>query len=287
MLGRALVVVLAISPAALPTASRAYEIKPKTPESAFAAKLRPDILGISTDSTADSARAIFDQTFKGRTDTRIEIQRPKFGGSAISYVSALTFSLPSGPNQTSEMLSSSFSSPASANHAYFIARSLTFALDQQPSKAEMVKQVMDKYGAPTIVGDQHLYYIFRAGKIVSVGATYKEATALNAINQPLEPRNAIKLNDANGRGSCVAVVKRSLAKDKTLSAMLDEAKAANCDGALSVHLTPAATPDRVGQAQFTLLDFKRIVSAAAIDADALAAEQNERNSTPRGSAPKL
>jgi hypothetical protein len=82
-------------------------------------------------------------------------------------------------------------------------------------------------------------------------------------------------------------VKRSLAKDKTLSAMLDEAKGANCDGALSVHLTPAATPDRVGQAQFTLLDFKRIVSAAAIDADALAAEQNERNPTPRGSAPKL
>jgi hypothetical protein len=151
----------------------------------------------------------------------------------------------------------------------------------------MIKQVMDKYGAPTIVGDQHLYYIYRAGSIVSVGAKYKEATALDAIDRPLEPRTAIKLNGANGRGSCVAVVKRSQAKEKSLSAMLEEAKGANCDGALSVQLTPGAAPDRIGNAQFTLLDFKCIVSAAAIDGDALAAEQNERNPRPQGTAPKL
>ena len=287
MLRRALVVILAISPAALPTASPAYDFKPKTPESAFAAKQRPDILGISTDSSADSARAIFEQTFKGRIDAKTDIQQPKFGNTAFSYTAALTFNVPSGPKQTGEVLSSSFSSPASANRAYFVARNLTFAQEQQPSKTEMIKQVMDKYGMPTIVGDQHLYYFFRAGKIVSVGAKYKEATALDAIYQPLDPRTAIKLNDTNGRGSCVAVVKRSLAKEKTLGAMLDEAKGANCDGALSVQLTPGATPDRVGTAQFTLLDFKRIVSAAAIDTDALAAEQNERNPTPRASTPKL
>ena len=35
-----------------------------------------------------------------------------------------------------------------------------------------------------------------------------------------------------------------------------------------------------------LLDFKRIVSAAAIDDDALAAEKNERNPTPQGNATK-
>jgi hypothetical protein len=287
MLRRALVVILAISPAALPTASPAYDFRPKTPESAFAAKQRPDILGISTDSSADSARAIFESTFKGRIDAKTDIQQPKFGGTAISYTAALTFNVPPSPKQTGEVLSSSFSSPASANRAYFVARNLTFAQEQQPSKTEMVKQVLDKYGMPTIVGDQHLYYIFRAGKIVSVGAKYKEATALDAIYQPLDPRTAIKLNDANGRGSCVAVVKRSLAKEKTLGAMLNEAKGANCDGALSVQLTPGATPDRVGTAQFTLLDFKRMVSAAAIDADALAAEQNERNPTPRASTPKL
>jgi len=287
MLCRALVVILAMSPAALPEASLAYDIKPKTPESAFAAKLRPDILGISTDSTSDSARASFESAFKGRLDTKTDIQQQKFGGTATSYVAALIFSFPAGPKQTGEVLSSSFSSPASANRAYFIARNLTFAQDQQPSKADMIKQVMDKYGAPTIVGDQHLYYIYRAGSIVSVGAKYKEAAALEAIDRPLDPRTAIKLNDGNGRGSCVAVVKRSQAKEKSLSAMLDEAKGANCDGALSVQLTPGATPGQVGNAQFTLLDFKRMISAAAIDDNALVAEKNERNPTPQGNAPKL
>jgi len=287
MLRCALVVMLVMSPAALPETSLAYDIKPKTPESAFAAKLHPDILGISADSTAETARAILVSAFKGHIDTKTDIQQLKFGGTATSYVAALIFSLPSGPKQTGEVLSSSFSSPASANRAYFVARNLTFAQDQQPSKAEMIKQVMDKYGAPTIVGDQHLYYIYRAGSIVSVGAKYKEATALDAIDRPLEPRTAIKLNGANGRGSCVAVVKRSQAKEKSLSAMLEEAKGANCDGALSVQLTPGAAPDRIGNAQFTLLDFKCIVSAAAIDGDALAAEQNERNPRPQGTAPKL
>jgi hypothetical protein len=187
MLCRALVVILAMSPAALPEASLAYDIKPKTPESAFAAKLRPDILGISTDSTADSARASFESAFKGRLDTK----------------------------------------------------------------------------------------------------TDKEAAALEAIDRPLDPRTAIKLNDGNGRGSCVAVVKRSQAKEKSLSAMLDEAKGANCDGALSVQLTPGTTPGQVGNAQFTLLDFKRMISAAAIDDNALVAEKNERNPTPQGNAPRL
>jgi hypothetical protein len=287
MLRRALIVILAVSPAVLPTASPAYDIKPKTPESAFAAKLRPDILGVSTDSPADSSQAAFEAAFRGRGNASTDIQRPKFGGTAIGYTAALIFSLPAGARQTGEILSAGFSSPASGNRAFFVSRNLSFAPDQQPAKAAMIKEVMDKYGAPTIVGNQHLYYIYRAGKIVSVGAKYKEAAALEAIDRPLEPRTAIKLNDANGRGSCVAVIKRSLAKEKTLSALLDEAKGANCDGALSVELTTGAMPDRVGNAQFTLLDFKRIISASAIDGEALAAELNERNPTPRGSTPKL
>lgn len=151
----------------------------------------------------------------------------------------------------------------------------------------MIKQVTDKYGAPTIVGDHHLYYIYRAGKIVSVGVKYKGTTALDAVDRPLDPRAAIKLNGTNGQGSCVAAVKRSQTKEKTLSAMLEEARGANCDGALSVQLTPGIAPDRVGNAQFTLVDFKRIVSAATIDGDALAAEKDERNPLPQGNAPKL
>ena len=266
MFRRALVAVLAMSPAALPSTSSAYDIKPKTPESAFTAKLRPDILGIAADTSAASARAIFDSSFKGRTDTKADIQQQKFGESALSYTAALVFSFPPGARQTGEVLSASFSSPASANRAYFVARNLVFAPDQQPSKAEMIKQVMDKYGAPTIVGDQHLYYFYRGGSIMSVGAKYKEATALEAIDKPLDPRTAVKLNAASGRGSCVAAVKRTLARDKILGALLDEAKAANCEGALSVQLIPSiAASDRVGNAQFTLLDFKGMISAAGID----------------------
>ena len=287
MLQRGLVFTLAIGLAAQPAVAPAYDIKPKTPETAFAEKLRPDILGISPDSTAESARAIFDQWFKGRTDTKTDIQQPKFGNTAISFTSGLTYSVAPGPTQTGEVLIGSFSSPASGNRAYFIARNLIFAQGQQPAKADMIKEVMGKYGMPTIVGDQHLYYIYRGGSIVSVGAKYKEAAAIEAINKPLDPRAAVKLNGDNGRGSCVAVVKRAQAKEKALGALLDEAKGANCDGVLSVQLIPSPAADRVGIAQFTLLDVKRTISAAAIDAEALAAEQSERNALPKGNAPKL
>ena len=69
-----------------------------------------------------------------------------------------------------------------------------------------------------------------------------------------------------------------------MGALLDEAKGANCDGVLSVQFTPGPAPDRVGIAQFTLLDVKRIISAAAIDDEALAAEKNERNALPKAGA---
>ena len=271
--------------ASLPAASLADDIKPKAPDTAFSGKLRPDILGISTESNAESARAIFDSLFKGRTDTKTDIQQQKFGNGGASYVTALNFSLPAGSKQNGEMLST-ISSPASANRAYFVARNLTFAQDQQPSKADMIKEVMGKYGVPTIVGDQHLYYIYRKGSIMSVGGKYKEATALEAIDKPLDPRAAVKLNGDTVRGSCVAVVKRAQTKAKEPSAMLAEAKGANCDGVLSVQLVPGTPADRVGIAQFTLLDVKQIVSAAAIDSAALAAGQNE-GPMPKGSAPKL
>src|SRR3984893_9107246 len=222
MLRRALFASLTMSLASLPAVSLAYDIKPKTAESAFAAKMRPDILGISTDSTAESARAIFESAFKGRVDTKTDIQQQKFGIQAVSYIAAMTFDFPSAAKQTGELLSSSFSSPASANRAYFITRNLTFAQDQQPSETEMIKQIMDKYGAPTIVGDQHLYYIYRGGSIMSVGVKYKEATALEAIDKPLDPGTAVNVTAASGRGSCVAAAKRAQARDKTLIALLDE-----------------------------------------------------------------
>ena len=79
--------------------------------------------------------------------------------------------------------------------------------------------------------------------------------------------------------------------------MLAEAKGANCDGVLSVQLVPGTPADRVGIAQFTLLDVKQLVSAAAIDSAALAAGRARarcpraarRNSSPvaRADAPQL
>ena len=287
MLRRAVFATLAIISASLPAASLAYDIKPKDSASAFTAKMRPEYSGHLHRFHGRSRSRDFSRDFQGAARHQADIEQQKFGNTAVSYIAALTSNFPSGAKQTGEMLSTSFTSPASANRAFFIARSLTFAPDQQPSRTEMIKQVMDKYGAPTIVGDQHLYYVYRAGKIVSVGVKYKEPTALEALDRPLDPKAAIKLDGDNGRGSCVAAVKRSLAKDKTLAAMLDEAKAANCDGTLSVQLAPGAPADRIGTAQFTLLDFKRMVSAAKIDGDALAAESKERNPTPQGTAPKL
>jgi hypothetical protein len=284
MLRRALVSMLAMGLASLPAASLAEDIKPRTPETAFTGKLKPDILGVSAESTAESARAVFDSLFKGRTDTKTDIQQQKFGNGGTSFVAAMNFSLPASPKQNGEMLSTSFSSPASANRAYFVARNLTFAQDQQPSKADMIKEVMGKYGVPTIVGDQHLYYIYRKGSIVSVGGKYKEKTALEAIDKPLDPRAAVKLNGDTVRGSCVAVVKRAQARAKELNAMLPEAKGANCEGVLSVQLVPGTSADRVSIAQFTLLDVKRVISAAAIDSAAAATDQH---SMPTGSTPKL
>lgn len=278
-------VVLALGSAALPAASLAYEIK--APESAFRDKLRPDIVGVSTASSADAARAVLEALFKGRKDTQTDIQQQKFAGTAINFITALNFSLPAGPRQTGEAIASSFTSPASANRAYYITRDLTFAKDQQPSKADMVKEIMDKYGRPTIVGHQHLYYIYRKGSIISAGTKYKEATALAAIDKPLDPRAAVKLNGNTVRGSCVAVIKRAEAKTRELSAMLTEAKGANCEGVLSVQLVPGTAPDRVGVAQFALLDVKLVISAAAIDAAAVAAEQSAHKTMPKGNAPKL
>jgi hypothetical protein len=289
MLLRASLVVLALGLTVLPAASLAAEIKPKTPDSAFAGKLRPDILGISADSTADAARGAFEAAFKGRTDSKTEIGQAKLTGSSTSYIATLNFSVPLGAKQSGEMLVAGFSSPASENRVFFVSRTLNFAESEQPAKADMIKQVMDKYGTPTIVGDQHLYYIYRGNSIVSVGGKFnKPALALEAIDKPLDTKMALKLNadGGRGRGSCVAVVRRSIAaKEKSLAALIEDAKGANCDGVFSVQFTPSTQADRISIAQFVLLDLKRVISASAIDAEAIT--NGNGDSLPRGAAPKL
>jgi len=81
--------------------------------------------------------------------------------------------------------------------------------------------------------------------------------------------------------------KHAQASDKSLGKLLDDAKIANCDGLVTVELSPGASQDRVGKAEFTLIDFKQIVSAAKIDADAFAAEKDASVNGAPGNAPKL
>src|SRR5215468_10803155 len=100
---RASLIVLALGPAVLSTTSLAAEIKPKTPDSAFAGKLHPDILGITAETTADAARSVFETALKGRADGKNEIGQAKFGPWA-SYTAALNFSVPLGAKQSGEAL---------------------------------------------------------------------------------------------------------------------------------------------------------------------------------------
>lgn len=286
---RATFVLSVLASAVLPATTLAAEIKPKAPDSAFMGKLRPDILGISAEATAETARGVFEATFNGRADSKTEIGQAKFAGTSANYIATLNFSAPLAAKQNGEVLVAGFSSPASENRIFFLSRTLNFADGEQPAKADMIKQVMDKYGTPTIVGDQHLYFIYRGSTIMSVGGKFgKPALALEAIDKPLDPKMALKLNadSGRGRGSCVAVVKRSVAaKEKSLAALIDDARGANCDGVLSVQFTPSTQADRISIAQFVLLDVKRVVSASAIDAEAMAAG----NGSPatKGGTPKL
>ncbi|WP_458760631.1 hypothetical protein ACSVBT_07520 [Afipia sp. TerB] len=284
---RALLAGMALVAAAFP--ALAYEIKPKAPETAFSAKLVPDIVGLSSHVDADKARALYESYVKDLPGVKPQTVERKFGSTNVGYVTAMTFDKPKTADHPGESLASHFSSPASGNFAYLIVRHLGFAKASQPAKAEMIAHVTGKYGKPTVIGDGHLYYFYRKGKIVSVKQKYTPASALEALNAPVNPKAAVALNDANGRGSCIAVLKHVEAMaDKSLDALLTEAKAAHCDGLLDVTLAAGDAPDRVSKAIFTLIDFKRIISADRIDDEAFAAERNAAmKKTQSGNAPKL
>lgn len=283
-----LVAFCALFSLAIPASGWAYEIKPKAPESAFSAKLQPDIVGLSSNTEGSKAAPLFEAYLKDLPGVKPETAQQKFGGTNVTYVTAMKFVLLPTATHPGESMLAVFSSPASGNRAYYISRLLGFASDRQPLKAELIERVTAKYGAPTAIGDGRLYYFYKAGKIMSVKQKYTPATALEALNAPINPKIAVALNDANGRGSCVAELKRVQALEKTLDRLVTEATAANCDALVTVEFTPGITQDRVSKADFTLIDFKQIVSSAKIDADAFAAEKNEAlNKTPTGNAPKL
>jgi len=284
---RALLVAVGLVAVAFP--AFAYEIKPKTPDTAFPGKLQPDIVGMSSEVDADKARAVYESYLKDLPGVKPQAVQQKFGSTNVTYVTAMTFDKPATADHAGESMTSAFSSPASGNVAYYVLRGLGFGKTSQPSKTEMIAHVTDKYGKPTVIGDGHIYYFYRKGKTVSVKQKYTPASALDALNAPVNPKAAVALNDANGRGSCIAALKHvEAASDKSLAGLVAEAKSANCDGLLSVALLPGVTADRVSKATFTLIDFKRIASAAKIDDAAFAAEKSEaQNRAPAGSAPKL
>lgn len=278
---------LALVPLAAP--ATAYEIKPKTPETAFSAKLQPDIIGLSSATEGGKALSALEAHLKDLPGVKPDISRQKFGGTNVTYVTSMKFASPPTANHPGESLAAWFTSPASGNRAYYISRSLGFANDRQPSKAEVIERVTAKYGdRPTLIGNGRIYYFYKGGKIVSVKQKYTPASALEALNGPINPKAALALNNAQGRGSCVAALKHAHELDKTLAGLLAEARSANCDGLVAIEVSPGVTADRVGKADFTLVDFRQIASAAKIDDDALAAEKNEAlNKTQRGNAPKL
>lgn len=286
-MSRRALAVLVLIPLASP--ALCYEIKPKTPDSAFSAKLQPDILGLSSNTDGSKAGAIFEAQAREFPGVTPQATQQKFGSTNVTFASTMKLEQPASPNHAGESMFAAFSTPASGNLAYYISRELGFPNDQQPSRSEMVQRVTTKYGDPTLIGDGLIYYFYRGGKTVSVKQKYTPATAVDALIAPIAPKAAVALNDANGRGSCVAMLKRAQAlTEKTADKLFAETKGANCDGLLIVGLSPGLTPDRVGKATFTLIDFKLIASAAKIDGDALAAEKNETlNKTPLGSAPKL
>lgn len=275
---------LATCMAVLPVAASASDIKATLPDTAFSGKIKPDILGLSLEDDAAKAKGAIEAHFKDRQGVKPNIAQQTFASTRASYVPSLTFDQPANAKDGGETISVMFSSPASANRAFLISRTLTFAPAAQPLKSDLLKQVMEKYGVPTLIGGQHVYYFYRGGKIVSVKQKYKPETALDALDKPVNPKAALALNNAKGQGSCVAAVKHVGALDKTLKGLLAEAKDANCEAALTVTLAPGASADRAGKAEFMMIDFKRIISAAAIDNDA---SKGGQSSAPAGSAPKL
>jgi len=264
------------------------DITPKTPDTAFTGKLRPDIIGISSNDDAAKVGGAFEAYLKDFPNAKPQATQQKFGGTDVTYATSMKFDAPASKDHGTESMEANFTSPASGNFAYYIVRNLNFAKDKQPTQQEMIQRVTEKYGKPTAIGDGRLYYFYKGGKILSVKQKYTPESAVTALNEPISPKAAVALNDTNGRGSCVAVLKHIQAKpQKSLDRLVQDTKGANCDGLLDVALSADGAKDHVGKAIFTLIDFKRAVSAAKIDNEAIAAGKNASQKNSSGTSPKL
>ena len=81
MLRRTLIVIAAAGPAMLPAASLAYDIKQKTPETAFSKKLHPDILGVSAGTPRQNPHVRFSNRRSGAAATPRRISSSRNSGA--------------------------------------------------------------------------------------------------------------------------------------------------------------------------------------------------------------
>jgi hypothetical protein len=79
---RALLVAVGLVAVAFP--AFAYEIKPKTPDTAFPGKLQPDIVGMSSEVDADKARAVYESYLKDLPGVKPQAVQQKFGSTNVT-----------------------------------------------------------------------------------------------------------------------------------------------------------------------------------------------------------
>ncbi len=77
-----------------PAVGSAYEIKPKSPETAFSGKLQPDIVGLSTATEGSKAASVFEAYLKDLPGVKPESTQQKFGRTNVTYVTSMKFSSP-------------------------------------------------------------------------------------------------------------------------------------------------------------------------------------------------
>ena len=248
MLRHALVSMLAMSlvvgPAALPAASLADDIKPKAPETAFSGKLRPDILGISTESNAEFARAVFDSLFKGRTDSKTDIQQQKFGERQLCRCAELQ---PSRQRETERR---------DALDQLLLAR------ERQPRLFHRAES--DLRAGPAAVQGRHdqgshgqirrAHHRRRSASLLHLPQARSCPSAASTRKRPRWKRSTSRSTPGPPSSSTAipsaAVAWRSSSarrpRPRSRAPCSTEAKGANCDGVLSVQLVPGTAADRVG-----------------------------------------
>ena len=253
--------------------------EPSSP-SGFGAR-KPSILGITSDLSAERVVRLLKvhADMWGAKSKTLHEEVAHVGTTrdkASSYLQRVSLQLVPQSNEErsrfggNDTIRADFSAPSSGNVAVWVSREMSFTgLTTPPSMAAFIGKVFADYGAPTIVADGRIFYLYRkGGQLVSVGRSYTAESAAAALKAPRPPADAPLVDAALGAdvGRCMRAfegppVSRDLAR------ALEEA---TCDAALVVALS--GSEDRLRAATFQMNDLERRAAAAAIDARARAAE---------------